>query len=93
LKIQNASSQTPLAGVEPAGRPAAGAAPAAGAGSRNTVELSPAARQLSNLQNSGNDVDVERVNALRAAIASGQLALDPGRIADKIIASARDLLK
>lgn len=93
MKIQTASSQTPLTGVQAANRPASPGASAAGANNRSAVELSPAARQLSNLQNSDNDVDVERVNTLRAAIASGQLTLDPGRVADKIIASARDLLK
>ena len=57
------------------------------------VALSPASRQLMALQAGNNDVDVDRVAAIRAAIASGQLQIDPGRIADSLIASARDLLK
>lgn len=93
MKIQTTPPQTPLSGVKAGSRPATGPAPAAGAAGRSVVDLSPAARQLSNLQNSDNDIDVERVDALRAAIASGQLTVDPGRVADKIIASARDLLK
>lgn len=68
----------------------AGALPA---GSSAQVALSPASRQLMALHNGGNDVDVDRVAAIRAAIASGQLQIDPGRIADSLIASARDLLK
>ncbi|MFQ6687328.1 flagellar biosynthesis anti-sigma factor FlgM, partial [Bordetella pertussis] len=52
----------------------------------------PASRQLL-AQEGGSDIDVERVAAIRAAIASGQLRIDPTRIADSLIASARDLLK
>lgn len=63
----------------------------AGSGSAQ-VALSPASRQLL-AQEGGSDIDVERVAAIRAAIASGQLRIDPTRIADSLIASARDLLK
>ena len=45
------------------------------------------------LQDGSNDINVERVAAIRAAIASGQLKIDTSRIADGLIASARDLLK
>ncbi|AOB27063.1 MULTISPECIES: flagellar biosynthesis anti-sigma factor FlgM [Bordetella] len=64
----------------------------AGSGSAQ-VALSPASRQLLALQEGGSDIDVERVAAIRAAIASGQLRIDPARIADSLIASARELLK
>lgn len=56
------------------------------------VDLSTAARQLNQLQSDQNDVNMERVNALRQAIADGTLHMDTSRIADHIIASARDLL-
>ena len=56
------------------------------------VDLSAAARQLNQLQSNQNDIDMERVQQLRQAIADGTLELDTSRIADRIIASARDLL-
>lgn len=68
-------------------------APAASAGGKGAVDLSATARHLSNLQNSDNDVNVARVNEIRDALASGQLKIDPSRIADGLIASVRDLLK
>lgn len=63
-----------------------------GAG-KSAVDLSPAARNLANLQNSDNDVNVARVQEIRDALASGQLKIDPSRIADGLLASVRDLLK
>ncbi|HUG56827.1 MAG TPA: flagellar biosynthesis anti-sigma factor FlgM [Candidimonas sp.] len=63
-----------------------------GAG-KGAVDLSNTARHLSNLQNSENDINVVRVNQIRDALASGQLKIDPSRIADGLIASVRDLLK
>lgn len=103
LKITSPSlkspAASPLAGTRPegvstanvssAGSPAAGS-PASGKGS---VDLSSAARHLSNLQNSENDINVARVQEIRDAIASGQLKIDPSRIADGLLASVRDLLK
>jgi negative regulator of flagellin synthesis FlgM len=70
---------------------------ASGMGSKGTsassVGLSSAARHLSSLENSDNDVNMERVNQIRDAIASGELKMDPSRIADGLLASVRDLLK
>lgn len=60
---------------------------------KSPVALSSAALHLSKLQNTNNDIDIEKVNELRAAIAAGQLKIDPDRIADKLIASVRDFLK
>lgn len=56
------------------------------------VDFSAAARQLNQLQSTQNDIDLERVQQLRQAIADGTLEMDTSRIADRIIASARDLL-
>ncbi|ANY15977.1 flagellar biosynthesis anti-sigma factor FlgM [Bordetella pseudohinzii] len=68
-----------------------------GAGGSNAssaqVALSGASRQLLALQEGGSDIDIERVAAIRAAIASGQLRIDPSRIADSLIASAKELIK
>jgi negative regulator of flagellin synthesis FlgM len=61
--------------------------------SASSVGLSSAARHLSSLENSDNDVNMERVNQIRDAIASGELKMDPSRIADGLLASVRDLLK
>lgn len=61
--------------------------------SSSQVALSGASRQLLALQEGGSDIDVERVAAIRAAIASGQLKIDPSRIADSLIASAKELVK
>ena len=58
-----------------------------------SVDFSPAARQLQNLNSDQNDVNLHRVEALRTALANGTLAIDTSRIADRIIHSARDLLK
>jgi negative regulator of flagellin synthesis FlgM len=70
-----------------------GASVASSAGGKGAVDLSSTARHLANLQNSDNDINVVRVNEIRDALASGQLKIDPSRIADGLIASVRDLLK
>lgn len=62
-------------------------------GGKSAVAVSSTARHLSNLQNSDNDINVERVQEIRDAIAAGHLKVDPSRIADSLIASVRDLLK
>ncbi len=64
-----------------------------GTANSGKVDLSAAARHLSNLQGSDNDINVARVQEIRDAIASGQLKIDPSRIADGLLASVRDLLK
>lgn len=74
-------------------RATSGAASGAHSPGKNAVELSPAARQLASLQNSDNDVNLERVQEIRDAIASGKLKVDTGRIADSLLVSVRDLLK
>jgi len=57
------------------------------------VNISATSTKLLELHNGDGDIDMERVNALRDAIASGQLRIDASRIADGLIASARELLK
>jgi len=65
----------------------------AGGGIKRTVDISPAAQQLSNLQSGDADVNLARVNEIRSALATGSLNIDTSRIADGLIASARELLK
>lgn len=57
------------------------------------VELSAASRSLLAMQNGDADVDMAKVAAIRDAIAKGELRIDAGRIADGLLASARELLK
>ena len=92
MKITPTPHNSTLASVSGTRSPA-GTQSGANPAGRNVVELSPAARQLASLQNSDNDVDLERVQEIRDAIASGQLKVDAGRIADSLLASARQLLK
>lgn len=96
MKIYSTPPTSPSAdSVTPARTESAGgsSSKASSSSASSAVDLSPAARQLSNLQSSDHDVNVERVNEIRSAIAAGQLKVDPGRIADGLIASVRDLLK
>jgi negative regulator of flagellin synthesis FlgM len=97
LKI-NSTTNRPLSADAVAPRADSAVAQAYGAcsasgSSSSQVALSSASRKLLALQDGSNDINVERVAAIRAAIASGQLKIDTGRIADSLIASARDLLK
>lgn len=50
------------------------------------------ARHLDTLSRSENDVNVVKVNEIREALANGTLQINPERIADGILASARELL-
>jgi len=60
---------------------------------KHAVAISHAAQQLANLQSCDADIDLLRVHAIRAAIAAADLTIDTSRIADGLIASARELLK
>ncbi|RDU98354.1 flagellar biosynthesis anti-sigma factor FlgM [Trinickia dinghuensis] len=58
------------------------------------VNLSGLSSQLRSLAASGEaDIDVSHVESIKQAIADGTLTMDPGKIADGILATARDLLK
>ena len=61
--------------------------------SSSQVDLSTTARQLQNLQSSEHDLNIEKIQSIKDAIASGKLEIDTSRIADSLIASARELLK
>ncbi|ARP81432.1 flagellar biosynthesis anti-sigma factor FlgM [Bordetella genomosp. 8] len=66
---------------------------AGGGSSSAQVDLSPMSRKLIDLQNGAGDIDTAKVQAIRDAIAAGQLKIDPTKIADGLIASAQELLK
>lgn len=87
----NSTARTSIAGSRTDGVARAGVSPSGS--SKGAVDLSSTARHLSNLQNTEGDINVARVNEIRDALASGQLKIDPSRIADGLIASVRDLLK
>lgn len=97
MKITSNSLKSQLANSVAATRNAraasGGASAAGGGGKAASVDLSAAARHLAGLQNGENDIDVAKVQELRDAIASGKLKVDTSRIADSLIASARELLK
>jgi negative regulator of flagellin synthesis FlgM len=61
--------------------------------SSSQVDLSTTARQLQNLQSSEHDLNIEKIQSIKDAIASGKLEIDTSRIADSLITSARELLK
>lgn len=96
MKITSNSLKTlatdPLGGARPDGSVRSGKT-SSGADSSSGVHLSSAARHMSALEDSSNDINIVKVQALRDAIASGELQIDPSRIADGLLASARDLLK
>lgn len=92
MKITSSSSN-PAVNTVAGSRASNGTNAGSGTPAKAMVELSPAARQLASLQNNSNDVNLERVQAIRDAIASGQLKIDTSRIADSLLASARELLK
>ncbi|AKJ30978.1 flagellar biosynthesis anti-sigma factor FlgM [Caldimonas brevitalea] len=72
-----------------AAAPKPAAAPAAGSTESATVKLSSTAASLM----SGNaEFDVDKVNAMKQAIANGTFRVNPEVIADKLIANARELL-
>ncbi|MCB5362811.1 flagellar biosynthesis anti-sigma factor FlgM [Pusillimonas sp. CC-YST705] len=92
MKISSSSPHAKLAALSTARESRAQASssqPAAG----QAVDLSDTARQLSALSSGAHDVDMQKVQAIRDAIASGQLKIDTSRIADSLLASARELLK
>lgn len=96
MKITSTPVKSPLAGLAAATRTDSAAsanASLAGAGGKSSVDLSSAARHLSGLENSEGDINIARVSEIRDALASGELKIDPNRIADGLLASVRDLLK
>lgn len=96
MKINSTSSNNPLNGVT-SGAPSdvtAGRHSAAQTGSgKPSVDLSSAGRHLAALQDGSSDIQTQRVQQIRDAIASGQIQIDPGQIADGVLASLRDLLR
>ncbi|MCE9904828.1 anti-sigma-28 factor FlgM, partial [Hafnia paralvei] len=55
------------------------------------VKLSDAQSRV--MQPNGQDINVERVEALKLAIRNGELTMDTGKIADALLQDTHDLLK
>lgn len=73
----------------PAGGESVGAADKVDAS--NTVALSAASRELSTAA-AGDDIDVEKVAAMKAAIEQGSFRVDTGKVADRLIEQTSELL-
>jgi negative regulator of flagellin synthesis FlgM len=59
-----------------------------------SVSLSGLSQHLRSLAATGSaDIDTAHVESIKKAIADGTLTMDPGKIADGILATARELLK
>lgn len=83
-------------GTRAGGQAAAGAAASASSAAAGdaSVSLSGLSAQLRSLAASGEaDIDVSHVESIKQAIADGTLTMDANKIADGILATARDLLK
>ena len=106
MKVDSTSTSSlssPKGGVQGArqgGQATANAAPTGGSaapaqtGGDASVSLSGLSSQLRSLAASGEaDIDVAHVESIKQAIADGTLTMDPRKIADGILATARDLLK
>ena len=99
MKIGQPSDTSPAAtqGNTPAPAKAGqGTPPAAGADRRSSgvdVTVSAQARRLERTR-AGDmpDVDMDKVHAVRQAIAQNTFVVNPGAIADKLLANARDML-
>ena len=103
MKVDSSSTSSltsPKGGVQgtrQGGQAAAGAAQAGVSSAQAQsadVSLSALSSQLRSLAASGEaDIDVAHVESSKQAIADGSLTMDAGKIADGILATARELLK
>ena len=103
MKVDSSSTSSltsPKGGVQgtrQGGQAAAGAAQAGVSSAQAQsadVSLSALSSQLRSLAASGEaDIDVAHVESIKQAIADGSLTMDAGKIADGILATARELLK
>ncbi|CAB3761013.1 flagellar biosynthesis anti-sigma factor FlgM [Paraburkholderia humisilvae] len=82
--------ETAAAGTSGAGT----AAPATSGGAAADVNLSALAGQLRSLAASGSaDIDTAHVESIKQAIREGTLQIDPSKIADGVLETARSLLQ
>jgi negative regulator of flagellin synthesis FlgM len=96
--LTNGATRTQQDSLTPAASTASGAANAAQAatasGGDANVSLSGLSSDLRSLATSGSaDIDTAHVESIKAAIKSGTLTIDPGKIADGVLETTRSLLQ
>lgn len=96
MKINHSTSSRPAdapagdGAARPQAAPASAAAPSAG------LSVSPLAAQVRDIsarlvQPTDDDIDTAKVEEIRQAIAEGKIKIDPGKIADGLLATLREL--
>lgn len=96
MKIDSsARTQAPAGDTTPTRRNEAPAQKASGSAAQDRVELSGLSSQMQALETGigeASGFDVAKVEAIKQAISEGRYKINPEAIADKLIASTRELL-
>lgn len=96
MKIDGSNRTAALTGnTAPATRGAKTAPQTGKAGAQDSVQLSSTSTQIQALETSINEAsgfDAAKVEAIKLAISEGKFTINPEAIADKLIASTRELL-
>jgi negative regulator of flagellin synthesis FlgM len=88
------TQQNDAASTGGTGATTSSAAGASGAAGDANVNLSGLSSKLQTLASAGSsDIDTSHVESIKAAIRNGTLPIDSGKIADGVLATARDLLQ
>lgn len=95
MKVEGTSRTTPLTSVS-TGQVAARPRPsAAGTSGKDNVNISEQSSQLQALESSMRDapeVDSSKIEAIKQAISDGSFSISSGRVAEKMMASTRELI-
>ncbi|MBB2919253.1 flagellar biosynthesis anti-sigma factor FlgM [Cupriavidus taiwanensis] len=97
MKINHSTSSRPAdAAAGDAARPQAAPAAADAAAPSAGLSVSPLAAQVRDIsarlaQPADDDIDTAKVEEIRQAIAEGRIKIDPGKIADGLLATLREL--
>jgi negative regulator of flagellin synthesis FlgM len=99
MKIDGSTSASPLTGTSSSGAPARGAKAAsqsrASSAGQDNVTLSSTSSQIKALESGiagASGFDAAKVGAIKQAISEGRFTINPELIADKLIASAKELV-
>ena len=97
MKINHSTSSRPAdAAAGDAARPQAAPAAVGAAAPSAGLSVSPLAAQVRDIsarlaQPTDDDIDTAKVEEIRQAIAEGRIKIDPGKIADGLLATLREL--
>jgi len=96
VKINQSTSSRPagVPGTDGTARPQAGQdTPAAASSGLSVSPLAAQVREISTrlTHESDDDIDTAKVEEIRQAIAEGRIKIDPGKIADGLLATLREL--